>query len=462
MLQERLREVWRARVRAVPVYAVMTFAPDGLVLGAGTVLLRAKGPGQLQDLRGQEARILALLAAAYGRAVAPAVLGNIGRAVKSWREGDGCLAHIHLAHSGLGSPGDLRGAACRLFIAESAMNAGVSPRAILHALKIGSSDVDAIDKAYNPDEPRIPAGSGKPSGEWTNGAAGSGDGSVRTTASTDGAQKSSFLGRMPAPAPSFLGTLDAAQVAELGAYAARMLGPIGAAAAAFGLLFIPSPDNVRVEGEVSEIPGLRYSWNRDETLLHLTYADPDGGKRIFSAQLVGDVFRDAQGRVVGRVLSDNTVAIDAAAVSSDLVDDDEPRFCPDTTKDKRTNDLGLDYENYIKSIVNPENPTPPYMGYMLPKVAGSVAFDDCQRSTGTMVEIKDGYAGFLDSDWGKAFVARLFMKQAIDQVQAAGGRPLRWYFSQKVVADYARQIFSEKKELKNIEIKYEPWPGRTE
>ena len=35
-------------------------------------------------------------------------------------------------------------------------------------------------------------------------------------------------------------------------------------------------------------------------MLHLTYADPDGGKRIFSAQLVGDVFRDAQGRVVGR------------------------------------------------------------------------------------------------------------------------------------------------------------------
>jgi Restriction endonuclease fold toxin 5 len=462
MLQERLREEWRARERAVPVYPVMTIAPDGLVLGAGTVLLRAEGPGRLQDLRGEEARILALLAAAYGRAVAPAVLGNIGRAVKSWREGDGCLAHIHLAHSGLRPPGDLRSAACRLFVAESAMKAGMSPRAILHALKIGSSYVDTMEKTYNSDEPRIPAGSGKPSGEWTSGAAGSGDDSVQTTASTDSTQDSSLLGRMPAPAPSFLGTLDAAQVAELGAYAARMLGPIGGAAAAFGLLFIPSPNNVRVEGEVPEMPGLRYSSNRDETLLHLTYADPDGGQRIFSARLDGDEFRDAQGRVVGRVLSDSTVAVDAAAVSSDLFDDDEPRLCPDTAKDKRTNDLGLDFENYIKSIVNPENPTPTYMGYMLSKVAGSVAFDDCQHSTGTMVEIKDGYANFLDSDWGKAFVARIFIKQAMDQVQAAGGRPLRWYFSQKAVADYARQIFSEKKELKNIEIKYEPWPGRTQ
>jgi hypothetical protein len=347
-----------------------------------------------------------------------------------------------------------------LFITESAMKAGMSPRAIFQALKIGGPYVDAIEKAYNPDEPRIPAGSGEPSGEWTNGAAGGGDDSAQTTASTDSAQDSSLLGRMPAPAPSFLGTLDAAQVAELGAYAARMLGPIGAAAAAFGLLFIPSPNNVRVEGEVPEMPGLRYSWNRDETLLHLTYAAPDGGQRIFSVQLDGDVFSDAQGRVVGRVLSDSTVAIDAAAVSSDLVDDDEPRLCPDTAKDKRTNELGLDYENYIKSIVNPENPTPSYMGYVLSNIARPVSFDDCEHSTGTMVEIKDGYAGFLNSDWGKVFVAGIFMKQAMDQVQAVGGRPLRWYFSQKAVADYAEKIFDDAG--LNIKVKFEPWPGRKE
>lgn len=79
-----------------------------------------------------------------------------------------------------------------------------------------------------------------------------------------------------------------------------------------------------------------------------------------------------------------------------------------------------------------------------------------------MIEIKDGYVGFLDSDWGKAFVARIFVEQAMDQVQAAGDRPLRWYFSQKAVADYERQIFSKKEELKNIEINYEPWPGKTE
>jgi hypothetical protein len=459
VLYEQLRDEWHARKRTVPIYPVMTFAPDGLVLGAGTILLQAEGHRQLKALRGQEARVLALLAAVYGKAVAPAVLGNIERAMKSWRDGEGCLAHIHLAHSGLRAPSDLGSAACRLFVAESAMKAGMSPRAIFQALKIGGPYVDAIEKAYNPDEPRIPAGSGKPSGEWTNGAAGSGNDFAQTTASTDGAQDSSALGRMPGPAPSFLGALDAAQVAELGAYAARVLGPIGAAAAAFGLLFIPSPNNARVEGEVPEIPGLRYSWNRDETLLHLTYVDPDGGQSVFSAQLDEDLFRDAHGRVVGRVLSDSTVAIDAAAVSSDLVDDDTPRLCPDTTKDKRTNDLGLYYENYIKSIVNPENPTPSYMGYVLPNLTRMVSFDDCEHSTVTMVEIKDGYAEFLESNWGKTLVEQMFVAQAMDQIQAAGTRPVRWYFSQKQVADYAEEIFSKYNALQNIEVKFEPWLG---
>lgn len=39
MLQERLREEWRARQRAMPLSPVMTFTPDGLVLGTGTALI---------------------------------------------------------------------------------------------------------------------------------------------------------------------------------------------------------------------------------------------------------------------------------------------------------------------------------------------------------------------------------------------------------------------------------------
>lgn len=158
MPYEQLRDEWSVRERTATINPTMFFASEGLVLGAGTILLQADGPDRLQSLHGHEATVLALLAAAYGRAVAPAVLGNIERALKAWLEDDRCLAHIHLAHSGLRPPEDLRTAACRLFIAESAMRAGMSPRAVLQALKISGSYGDAVEKAYSPDAGRIPSG----------------------------------------------------------------------------------------------------------------------------------------------------------------------------------------------------------------------------------------------------------------------------------------------------------------
>jgi hypothetical protein len=245
VLQEQLRNAWHARKRFIPVSPALNLTPKGLVLGAGTVLVPADGPRRLQSLRGQETRVMALLSAAYGRAIAPSVIGNIERAGKSWSEGDDCLAYIHLAHTGLREPQDPYEAARRLFIVDGFMRAGTSPRAVFDALGLGAVYADTIEKLYNPDEPRVPAGSGRISGQWTR-----------------------LL--------SWIGELDAAQVVELGACASRVLGPAGAAVAAFGLLFIPSPNNLRVEGEVPEIPELKYFWNRDETELHLMYDHADG------------------------------------------------------------------------------------------------------------------------------------------------------------------------------------------
>src|SRR5580700_8243674 len=123
VLYEQLRDKWHARERAAPIHPAMTFAAEGLVLGAGTILVPAEGIRRLKSLRGQEQRILALLSAPHGKAVSPSVLGNIERAGKAWSVGDDCLAYIHLAHAGLPSTIDLRSAACRLFIADKAMNA---------------------------------------------------------------------------------------------------------------------------------------------------------------------------------------------------------------------------------------------------------------------------------------------------------------------------------------------------
>jgi hypothetical protein len=38
---------------------------------------------------------------------------------------------------------------------------------VFQALNIDRSYIDAVEKAYNPAEPRVPAGSGRTSGEWT-------------------------------------------------------------------------------------------------------------------------------------------------------------------------------------------------------------------------------------------------------------------------------------------------------
>ena len=256
-----------------------------------------------------------------------------------------------------------------------------------------------------------------------------------------------------------MANLDAAQITRLAIYGARVLTLAGGAAAVFGTLFVPSPNDIHVEGEVAGAPGLRYSWNRDETLLRLTYNRPDGSRQTFTAQLQEDVFRDQHGRIVGRVLPQGNVVIDLDAFPSIPVKEDEPKLCPDPSPDRRTNEKGLAYENYIKSIVNPENPTLPGMGYLLPNSGRGIIFDDCEQHTGTMVEIKYGYASLLSKAWGRGLVEILFLEQALRQVSAAGTRPVRWYFSEKETEDFARKVFSENKSLENIQTRFEPWLG---
>jgi hypothetical protein len=397
VLHEKLRNAWHARERAVPLSSVPHLAPNGLVFGVGTVVVAADGARRLRSLRGQEARVLALLSAAYRKPVHPAVLFNIEQAAKSWSEGDDCLAHIHLAHSGLRALADPREAAFRLFITESLMNVGVSPRAIFEALDVGTPYIDAVERLYNEAEPRVPLGSGRTSGEWT--------------------RELSFLAELPAAAAEELGSF------ALGVLAWRVSGIV----AAFGLLFVPSPNKLSAEGDVSGVPGLRYAWNRDESLLHLTYDDSDGSARTFTAELQDDLFRDTGGRVVGRVLPGGSVVIDPAAISPNLVDEDEPKLCPMPGPDKRGgSERAKDYEDYVKSIVNPENPTPRGWGFQLPNPTACgalVFFDDCQHLTGMMVEAKGpGYANLLTFDEAKNSLGKKFLDQATRQIAAAGGR----------------------------------------
>jgi hypothetical protein len=109
---ETLRRSWNAHVHGVRIEPAMTLTEDGLVLGAGTMLLQRSGPAN----GGGDERVLALLTVAYGRRVSPSVLGNIRRAARCWSARDKCLALIHLARSG-----------CRHWMRAKLRRSGCSP-----------------------------------------------------------------------------------------------------------------------------------------------------------------------------------------------------------------------------------------------------------------------------------------------------------------------------------------------
>lgn len=80
---DRLRKDWETRVRTASIEPAPNIAEAGLVLGAGTVLARRitdRHGRSTFAIDGNEGRILALLAVAYGRAVEPEIIFHLRRA----------------------------------------------------------------------------------------------------------------------------------------------------------------------------------------------------------------------------------------------------------------------------------------------------------------------------------------------------------------------------------------------
>ena len=478
MLHEQPRDGSSARERAAFASRAMIFTPQGLMLGAGTILVPAEGTRKLKSLKGREQQVLALLSAAYNTAVAPSVLGNIERAAKSWSEGDDFTAHIHLAHTGLRALDDFSMAAHRLRMAKGALDHGASPRAVFEVLHLDARYVDTLEKRYNPAQPRVPAGhpdGGQwTSGDWADGEKAGENAAVGEKPAGAETQGSSVFARMPlpasAPATSFFSSLDAAQAARLGLFAVRMMTLAGGAAAVFGLLFIPSPDNVHVEEDVEGLPGWRYSWNRDETTLYLKYDRPGVPQRTIALRINDqDEVLDEKGKVVGKVIGGNKITIDRVAVLPDLVKQDEPRLCPDYERDRPGSDRGKkyeenfarQYEDFVKLIINPppNGPTPSGFAYYLPRPQGEpVSFDDCEWKTGFMIEIKaETYSHLLTTSFGGK-VERDMLDQSARQIQASGGRPVVWVFAEAEAAQKARALFDVADDgRENITIVHIPW-----
>jgi len=73
------------------------------------------------------------------------------------------LAHIRLAHATFPPCEEVQ--ALRLFVADELIEAGVTPETLMKAQGFDPAPLGFLK--FNPSQPRVPAGSGRESGEWT-------------------------------------------------------------------------------------------------------------------------------------------------------------------------------------------------------------------------------------------------------------------------------------------------------
>ncbi len=159
MLAERLAKDWESQAGRTD--DVMRFTDAGLVLGAGTVLAPAGASPRDVSVDPRDPRLAVLLAAAHLGAPTPTQLAHLAKAADSRRAREDVLAAMHLALSGLSRLARPGADAHRLFLTDGLLRAGVDPGVVLAAIL-------PVAK-YDPDQPRVPAGSGRASGQWTAG-----------------------------------------------------------------------------------------------------------------------------------------------------------------------------------------------------------------------------------------------------------------------------------------------------
>jgi len=124
--------------------------------------LLAKLDDKAFPIEAEQERILTLLSVAYGHELPLAALGSLRRVAKHWQSGDKSLAAIHLAQMGLPDIGE--DAAYCLSLAAELIEAGVTPRELAQELGLNPVQFDVIK--YDENQPRVPAGSGRESGQW--------------------------------------------------------------------------------------------------------------------------------------------------------------------------------------------------------------------------------------------------------------------------------------------------------
>jgi hypothetical protein len=253
-----------------------------------------------------------------------------------------------------------------------------------------------------------------------------------------------------------------AQLLELALYAARFGGPT----AAFSTLFIPFNKSLREQGTFPGQLPIDFLWHSDQRSLTLSYLARDGRRVTTVAELGEDgIFYNVDRQPIGRVLPDGSIMIDRdALLPKELRDQNEPNLCKKPEPDKKHRNLnGLLFENFMKALVNPGNPTPSGFGIRLfsPARGNYVYFDDCQRRSGVLFDYKSvTYARLFSLSFWESPMDQL-IGQAKDQLDAARGGHIVWVFAEEAARDKVEETFNKVPELRGrIQLIYQPWrPG---
>jgi hypothetical protein len=159
-----LQKRWDDHVSRGRYHPCLAIKDAGLVLGAATILVRmgeTRSAAKASCACSRSGAASESARCSYRDQVPPGIVKNIEKASEQWGRGEKALAHIHLAFTGLP----------RLESANDAYR--LPPREMLAELGLGRA-MRQLDK-FDPDQPRVPAGSGRESGQWTK------DGSLAST-----------------------------------------------------------------------------------------------------------------------------------------------------------------------------------------------------------------------------------------------------------------------------------------
>jgi hypothetical protein len=423
-----------------------------------------------------EERALALLSAVCGRQVPPHVMHHIRRASDWLRNDDHCLAQIELAFAPIPRL-ESREDGFRLFLADDLLIKGLSPRRLMRALGF-----DPRLLKYDPNQPRVPAGNGRRSGEW---------GSIGRPAQIQTKQNNN---------PTRNGEATSAPVAAIAAGASVEAGTLGsglftadaatsflvglaslAAAVGTGLVLgalIVFRDSHEVqEGTLPGDQDLHYRFTGAQPTLEIWRQGAAGREQVYRATRVGDIFYEPETGIPIARLVGKSVVFDAQSLASvleqgrsendsDTAEQDKPQLCPDPGPDAPhgASARAIAYQAFVSAFNNPQRPLPPGMAVSLvnPKTGRRVIYDDCREIDGVMLEAKGpGYAKLLRSNYMKDVLKKRWINQGERQVNAAGWRGNEWWFAEEGPRVFAEQVFEKNglNKIHTVQKEAPPLPG---